>query len=199
MPIGLPGDLVRRRPDVREAEARLHAATAQTGVAVADFYPDVTLTGSVELQGLRFEDAFSLHSRAFDVGPSIDLPIFQGGRLRGTLRLRKSQQREAALAFRRRAAAWQEVDDALTAYAEAQAARAQVAEGGAAERAARWRAARQRYVEGAVTFLDVNVAQSQLLQSQNDLAEARTRIATGLVGLYRALGGGWEVAEAPGR
>lgn len=198
VPVGLPAALVRRRPDLRQAEARLHSATAQTGVAEAEFYPDVTLNGSVELQSLRLRDAFSLYSRAFDVGPSVSLPIFQGGRLRGTLRLRESQQREAAITFRRTLLqAWQEVDNALTAFAEAQARERQVADA-VAQNDIALRAARQRYAEGVVDFLDVNTAQAQLLQSQNDLADSRTQIATGLVTLYRALGGGWEIAEAAG-
>lgn len=196
VPIGLPATLVRRRPDLRQAEARLHAATAQVGVAEAEFYPDVTLTGSFDLQGLGFRDAFSLYARAFQVGPSVSLPLFQGGRLRGTLRLRESQQREAAIAFRRTLLqAFQEVDNALTAFAEAQARRQQVAVAVTQAEVA-LRAARQRFIEGAVSFLDVNAAQSQLLQSQNDLADSDTRIAAGLVTLYRALGGGWEIAEA---
>ena len=196
VPVGLPSTLVRRRPDLRQAEARLHSTTAQTGVAEAEFYPDVTLNGSVELQSLRFRDAFSLYSRAFDVGPSISLPIFQGGRLRGTLRLRESQQREAAITFRRTLLqAWQEVDNALTAFAEAQARERQVTDA-VAQNDTALRAARQRYAEGVVDFLDVNAAQAQLLQSQNDLANSRTEIATGLVTLYRALGGGWDIAEA---
>ena len=198
VPVGLPSTLVRRRPDLRQAEARLHSATAQTGVAEAEFYPDVTLNGSAELQSLRFKDAFSLYSRAFEVGPSVSLPIFQGGRLRGTLRLRESQQREAAITFRRTLlGAWQEVDNALTAFAEAQAREKQVADA-VAQNDIALRAARQRYAEGVVDFLDVNAAQSQLLQSQNDLADSRTRIATGLVTLYRALGGGWGIADAAG-
>lgn len=196
VPVGLPATLVRRRPDLRQAEARLHSATAQVGVATAEFYPDVTLNGSVRLQGLRFRDAFSLYARAFEAGPSISLPIFQGGRLRGTLRLRESQQREAAITFRRTLlGAWQEVDNALTAFAEAQAREREVADAVAQNEVA-LRAARQRYAEGVVDFLDVNTAQAQLLQSQNDLASSRTQIATGLVTLYRALGGGWEIAEA---
>ena len=196
VPIGLPSTLVRRRPDLRQAEARLHSATAQTGVAEAEFYPDITLAGSFELQSLRLTDAFSLYSRAFEVGPSISLPIFQGGRLRGTLRLRESQQREAAITFRRTLLqAWQEVDNALTAFAEAQARERQVGDA-VLQNAIALRAARQRYTEGVVDFLNVNTAQAQLLQSQNDLADSRTQIATGLVTLYRALGGGWEIADA---
>ncbi len=198
VPIGLPATLVRQRPDVRQAEARLHSATAQTGVAVAEFYPDVTLMGSFGLQGLRFNDAFSLYSREFQVGPTVSIPLFEGGRLRGTLRMRQSQQREAAIAFRRTLLqAWQEVDNALTAYAEAQRRRLQVAEA-AAQNTTALQVARQRYTEGVIDFLNVNATQSQLLQSDNDLASSDTQIATDLVALYRALGGGWEIADATG-
>lgn len=198
VPVGLPGTLVRRRPDVQEAEARLHEATAQTGVAVAEFYPDVSLTGSFALNGLRFSDAFSLPARMFDVGPTIDIPIFQGGRLRGRLHLRQSQQREAALDFQRIVLrAWQEVDDALTAYAQAQSARDASAEAVRQNQAA-LAAARQRYDEGAADFLNVIASEGELLRSENDLANLDTQIATDLVNLYRALGGGWEVSE-PGQ
>src|ERR1700682_5134707 len=128
VPVGLPGTLVRRRPDVREAEARLHEATAQTGVAVASFYPDVTLNGAVGVESLQLANLFSPTSAAFAVGPSVSIPIFEGGRLRGTLALRESRQREAAIFFQKTVLrAWKEVDDALTAYREAQLRRADVA------------------------------------------------------------------------
>src|SRR3982074_3759872 len=117
VPVGRPGTLVRRRPDVREAEARLHEATAQTGVAVASFYPDVTLNGAVSLESLRLTNLFSRKSTAVAVGPAISLPIFEGGKLRGSLALRESRQREAAIFFQKTVLqAWKEVDDALTAY-----------------------------------------------------------------------------------
>ena len=197
VPVGLPGTVVRRRPDVREAEARLHSATAQTGVAVADFYPDVTLNGDFNLQGLRFANVFSLPSRAFEVGPTITIPVFQGGRLRATLRLRQSQQREAAISFQRTVLqAWQEVDNALTAYAEAQRRRAQVSEA-VKQNAIALGAARQRYSEGVADFLNVITTQAQLLQTETDLAASDTEIETDLVTLYRALGGGWDVVDYP--
>ncbi len=192
VPVGLPGDLVRRRPDVREAEARLHAATAQTGVAVASFYPDVSLTGMANLDGLRFADAFSLPSRAFQVGPTLSIPLFQGGQLTGTLRLRESQQREAAITFQKTVLqAWQDVDNALTAYAETQRQRAQTAQA-ARQNEAALSAARQQYSLGATDFLNVVVSETTLLQSQNSLTSNDTAIATNLVSLYKALGGGWQ-------
>ena len=196
VPVGLPGTLVRRRPDVREAEARLHEATAQMGVAVANFYPDVTLNGAVGVESLHLTNLFSPTSAAFALGPSISVPIFEGAQLRGTLALRESRQREAAIFFQKTVLrAWKEVDDALTAYREAQHRRADVARS-VTENQAALRAARQRYSEGAIDFLNVIATQAQLLQSENDLADSDTQIATDLVNLYRALGGGWEVADA---
>jgi NodT family efflux transporter outer membrane factor (OMF) lipoprotein len=195
VPVGLPGTLVRRRPDVREAEARLHEATAQTGVAVASFYPDVTLNGAVSVESLRLTNLFSPTSTAFAVGPSISIPIFEGGQLRGVLALRESRQREAAIFFQKKVLqAWKEVDDAVTAYREAQRRRADVARS-VTENQTALQAARQRYSEGAINFLNVTTTQAQLLQSENDLADSDKQIATDLVNLYRALGGGWEVAD----
>jgi NodT family efflux transporter outer membrane factor (OMF) lipoprotein len=197
VPVGLPGTLVRRRPDVREAEAHLHEATAQTGIAVANFYPDVTLNGAASLESLHLSNLFSPASAAFSVGPDVSIPIFEGGRLRGALALSESRQREAAIAFQKTVLrAWQEVDNALTAYAEAQRLRADVARAVAQNQAA-LQAARQRYSEGALDFLNVNSALGQLLQSENDLADSDTQIATDLVNLYRALGGGWGVVDVP--
>jgi NodT family efflux transporter outer membrane factor (OMF) lipoprotein len=195
VPVGLPGTSVRRRPDVREAEARLHQATAQTGVAVANFYPDLTLNGAVSVESLRLTNLFTPASTAFAVGPSISIPIFEGGRLRGALALSESQQREAAVFFQETVLrAWKEVDDALTAYREAQRRRIDVARS-VTENQSALQAARQRYSEGATNFLDVTATQAQLLQSENDLSDSDTQIAIGLVNLYRALGGGWEVAD----
>jgi NodT family efflux transporter outer membrane factor (OMF) lipoprotein len=195
VPVGLPGTLVRRRPDVREAEAKLHEATAQTGVAVASFYPDVTLNGAANVESLHLSNLFTPTSGAFAVGPSVSIPIFEGGQLKGTLTLRESQQREAAILFQETVLrAWKEVDDAMTAYREAQLRRADVARS-VAENQTALEAARQRYSEGAIDFLNVITTQAQLLQSQNDLADSDTLIAVNLVNLYRALGGGWEIAD----
>ena len=196
VPVGLPGTLVRRRPDVREVEARLHEATAQTGVAVANFYPDVTLNGNIDVESLHLSNLFTPASIAFAVGPQISIPIFEGGQLRGALALHESQQRETAISFRKTVLqAWREVDDALTAYREAQHRRADVARS-VTENQAALQAARERYSEGAIDFLNVVTTQALSLQSENDLADSDTQVATDLVNLYRALGGGWEVTDA---
>lgn len=192
VPVGLPSELARRRPDVREAEANLHAATAQTGVAVADFYPSVSLTGQVGYDSLHLDSLFDAASRAFMISPTVSLPIFHGGELKGTLELRRSQQREAALAYRKTVLqAWRDVDDALTAYARAQ----QTREGAVATNAANKRAlglAEQQYRAGASDYLNVLSAQATLFATQNTVAQADARVETSLVALYKALGGGWD-------
>ncbi len=197
VPVGIPSELAARRPDIREALAALHAATAETGVAVASFYPDISLTGQFGDDGRIIGNAFSLPDKAFTFGPQLDLPLFQGGRLVGTLRLRRSQQRQAALNYQTVILrAWRDVDDALTAYAQAQRTRAAVAEEVAQDRVALG-AARQNFAQGAVDFLNVTDAQATLLRSEDTLAQGDTAIATDLVSLYAALGGGWEVSDPP--
>lgn len=196
VPVGLPAALARRRPDVREAEDRLHAATAQTGVAVADFYPRLTLGGDFEFESLHLGSLFDWSARQFMVGPGISLPIFQGGRLTGTLRLRKSQQREAALQFRKVVLqAWHEVDNALVAYAEAQHRRVDAAATRDASRRA-LAAADQQYRAGVTTLIDVVVAQESVLRGESGVAQAQADLEQRLVDLYRALGGGWQATES---
>ncbi|MDB5411213.1 MAG: hypothetical protein JWL84_6125 [Rhodospirillales bacterium] len=194
VPIGLPSELARRRPDIRAAEAQLHAATAQIGVAKADFYPSVSLTGSLDLQSLRLADLGSWAAHTYTLGPSLTLPIFEGGRLRGNLQLTEAQQQEAAIAYQRTVLnAWQEVDNALTAYAQEQRRLEQLTR--AVERNRRALAlARDQYARGLVGFLEVLTAEQQLLATSQQAAASTTAVSGNLVSLYRALGGGWETS-----
>ena len=115
--LGVPAELARRRPDIRAAEARLHAATADIGVAVAAFYPTIKLNGVVSLDALDAKNLFKASSLQYNAGPSVSLPIFDAGRLKSTLELRKAEQLEAAIAWHKTVLqAWREVVDALTAY-----------------------------------------------------------------------------------
>ena len=195
IPIGLPADLLRRRPDIREAEARLHVATAETGVAVADFFPDVNLTGNAGVESLSTNRLFDWSSRMFMAGPSVTLPIFQGGELRGQLRLRRAEQREAAIAYRVVVLqAWHDVDNALTNYGEMQHRRRN-ALGAERDNRVALRVAEQRYLQGVNNFIDVTVAQGELLRAQDALVQAQTDVRVDLVALYKALGGGWRTVE----
>jgi NodT family efflux transporter outer membrane factor (OMF) lipoprotein len=192
IPVGLPSELARRRPDIRQAEAQLHAATADIGVAVANFYPSVTLTGSVGLQSLQPWQMFNLNARNFGVGPGVTIPIFEGGQLKATLYLRKAQQQEAAIFYQKTVlSAWHEVDNALTAYQTEQARRDQLAQAVAQNQRA-LSLAQSRYQEGVADFLQVLTAQQNLLSSQQQFALATTNVSANLVAVYKALGGGWE-------
>jgi NodT family efflux transporter outer membrane factor (OMF) lipoprotein len=190
--VGLPSELARRRPDIRQAEAQLHAATADIGVAVANFYPSVTLTGSVGLQSLQPWQMFNLNARNYAVGPGVTIPIFEGGQLKATLFLRKAQQQEAAINYQKIVLnAWHEVDNALTAYRTEQTRRDQLVQAVAQNQRA-LSLAQSRYQEGVADFLQVLTAQQNLLSTQQQLALATTNVSANLVAVYKALGGGWE-------
>jgi NodT family efflux transporter outer membrane factor (OMF) lipoprotein len=193
VPVGLPSELARRRPDIRRAEAQLHAATADVGVAVGDFYPRISLSGSVALQATQFSMLGNWgQSNTYAFGPSITLPIFEGGRLRSTLELREAQQQEAAVNYQRTVlGALHEVDNALTAYDAEQARRARLDRAVAQNRRALG-LARERYEQGVTDFLQVLDAQRNLLLAEQQLTDATTNVSTDLVAIYKALGGGWE-------
>ncbi|WP_246796990.1 efflux transporter outer membrane subunit [Burkholderia perseverans] len=192
VPVGLPSELAERRPDIREAEATLHAATAQIGVAVGDFYPRVTLSANLDLQAMHFGDLDSWSSRAFGVGPAISIPLFEGGRLKGQLALRNAEQQAAAIGYRRTVLnAWHEVDDAMSAYRTSQQQHDTLAEAVEQNRLALDNARRQ-YLAGATDFLNVLTVQQNLLGTQQALAVSRTDVLVSLIGLFKALGGGWQ-------
>ena len=198
VPVGLPSELARRRPDIRQAEANLHAATATVGVAVADFFPRVTLSGSIAIQATQVKYLGSLGSDTYSLGPSITLPIFQGGRLTRTLELRRAQQQEAAIGYQRAVLnALHDVNNALTTYASEQL-RQQALQRSVRENQRAVGLANDQYRAGIVTFIEVLNAEQQLLSTQQQQLQSQTNISTDLVALYKALGGGWEVSYPDG-
>jgi NodT family efflux transporter outer membrane factor (OMF) lipoprotein len=191
-PIGLPSELAHRRPDIRQAEAQLHAQTAQIGVAEANFYPSVTLTGSFDLQALHLANLADWGAHTYTFGPSISIPIFQGGKLSGNLELTKAQAQEAAVAYQRTVLnAWTEIASSLADYSAEQRRRVQLAEVVQQNRRS-LDLARRQYTQGLTTFLDVLTAQRALLAGEVQEAESNATVSTNLVALYKALGGGWE-------
>ena len=192
VPVGLPADLLRRRPDVREAEDTLHTATAEVGVAVAQFFPDISLTGSVSLQALQFKNLNEMRALTYAFGPTLNIPLFEGGQLHGQLKLRKAQQQEAAISYAKTVlTAFYQVDTALSAYTQehitlaaltVDAQQSQIALG----------LAEDQYKEGLVDYLTVLNAQQAYLAAQQGQAVAVETLGTDLVSLYQALGGGWE-------
>ncbi|MFM0674592.1 efflux transporter outer membrane subunit, partial [Paraburkholderia sediminicola] len=190
VPIGVPSELVQRRPDIRKAEAQLHAATATIGMAKADFYPRISLNGSAGFQSLQLSNLADWASGQFVVGPSITLPIFEGGRLKGTLHLREAQQQEAAIVYKHTVLqAWREVDDALVVYDAEQRRRDRLKTVVSLNQRA-LSIARQRYKAGAVDFLDVLNVQKQLLDAQSNLEQSKADADANLITLCKVLGGG---------
>jgi NodT family efflux transporter outer membrane factor (OMF) lipoprotein len=192
VPVGLPSDLLRRRPDVREAEANLHQATAEVGVAVAQFFPDFSLTASVSLQALQFKNLNEWKALTYAFGPNITLPIFEGGQLRGQLKLRKAQQQEAAIGYAKTVlTAFYQVDTALSAYTQEHAALDALTTDVQQSQIA-LNLAEDQYKQGLVDYLTVLNAQQSYLDAQQSQAQAVEGLGTDLVTLYQALGGGWE-------
>ncbi len=193
VPIGVPSELARRRPDIRSAEAQLHAATANIGVAVGDFYPTIQLNGSAGFDAVKVASLLNANAIITNVGPSISIPIFEGGRLKATLELRKAQQVEAAIAYHRTVLqAWHEVVNALVAYRTERQRNARLAlQVGHLQQALSL--ARERYNDGVTDFTTVLDTARTLLQAQQDRAQSTTNISINLVQLYKALGGGWEL------
>ena len=192
VPVGVPSELARRRPDIRRAEAVLHAATAGIGVATADFYPRITLGGNGMIQGLQVANLGQWAALAYSIGPTVSLPIFDGGRRTRTLELREAQQQEAAILYQRTVlGALHEVDNALTAYGAEQRRRAQLEIAVQQNRRA-LALARDRYAQGVTDFLQVLTAQRALLAAEQDLTDSTTTVSTNMVALYKALGGGWQ-------
>jgi NodT family efflux transporter outer membrane factor (OMF) lipoprotein len=192
VPVGVSSELARRRPDVLRAEARLHAATAAIGVAEADFYPRIGLKARLGVEAFDSNDLISWDSRFFSVGPTVFLPIFQGGRLTQRLALTEALQKAAALAYRQTVlGAWHEVDNALEAWSAQQSRHAELLIA-YDQNAQALQVAERGYQEGAADYLSVLTAQRNLLASQTSLDANATTATLTLVNLYKALGGGWE-------
>ncbi|MFL6967571.1 efflux transporter outer membrane subunit [Pseudomonas alvandae] len=191
VPLGVPSELAHRRPDILRAEAQLHAATAAIGVAKADFYPRIGLKGRVGVEAFNSGDLTSWDSRTFSVGPTVYLPIFQGGRLKQRLTLTESQQKAAALAYRQTVLqAWHEIDNALDAWAAQQREHDELLVSYEQNRQA-LHAAERGYEQGAADYLSVLTAQLNVLASQTRLNASTTNATLTVVNLYKSLGGGW--------
>jgi NodT family efflux transporter outer membrane factor (OMF) lipoprotein len=192
VPVGLPSELLRRRPDIRRSERELAAATARIGAATADLFPRFSLTGSLGVQGSEAKDLFNYSSRFFSVGPSISWPIFDAGRIRSNIRVQNARQEQAVAAYEQSVlVALRDVEDALVAYLREEDRRRRLATAAEANRRA-VELANQLYDAGRTDFLNVLQAQRDLFASQDALVQSDRTVSTNLVALYKALGGGWQ-------
>ena len=191
LPLSLPSALVRQRPDIQAAEATLHAASAQVGVATANLYPQITLSGSVGLQSLKIGDLFNGSSTAWNLGAGLLAPIFNGGALHAKRRAAEAAYDQALAQYRQTVLnAFLDVADTLRALdSDADALQAQ-ADAEALARQSLDLIDRQ-YAAGAVTQLQRLDAQRSVQQTRIALVQARAARYADTAALFQALGGGW--------
>ena len=192
VPAGLPADLLRRRPDVAEAEQNLIAANANVGVATANFYPVFTLTGAAGFESVDFQHLFDWQSHIWQIGPNITVPLFEGGRLRGELEQTKQLFNQSLAAYRQQVlVAFQDVEDALSDlhhYAD-EADAVDVAVNSSSEYL---RLSQIQYNNGIINYLTVIDAERTLLNNEITAAEIRNNRLVSTVLLIKAMGGGWD-------
>jgi multidrug efflux system outer membrane protein len=192
LPVGLPSRLLERRPDILQAEQQLVAANAQIGVARAQFFPQLSISGSAGVGGDSLSSIFDPDSKLIYGIGTLTQPIFQGGKLRGQLQLSQREKEEMVLNYQKTiAGAFRDVSNALIAVNKQRATREQQEKLVAAARDAT-QLARVRYQGGATSYLEVLTTDSNLFSAQLNLVNTQQGEALSLVQLYGALGGGWQ-------
>jgi NodT family efflux transporter outer membrane factor (OMF) lipoprotein len=189
--VGVPADVLRRRPDVRRAEREIAAQTARVGVAMADLYPKFTLSGSIGLEALSLSNLSSSGSWTLSGGPKITWGIFKAGAIRQNIEAQSALQEQYLIAYEVTVlSALEEVENALVAYAEEQHRRDDLRKAmEAAKKAVDM--AQHKYQAGLTDFSNVLDGQRSLLSFEDQLAQSDGAVTSNLVRLYKALGGGW--------
>ncbi len=191
VPTGLPSEILRRRPDIRRAEAQIHSSTALIGVAVADLFPKFNLAGSISIRADR-PGNLQLSQRAWSFGPSADWQIFSAGRVWSNIEVQKALQQQTMLNYRQTVlTALQDVENALVAYDKEQLRNKSLIDAVTANRKA-VAISTELYTEGQTEFLSVLDAQRSLYSSEDALVQSTRNLSTDVIALYKALGGGWD-------
>ncbi len=192
--VGLRSDLLRRRPDIRRAERELAAATANIGVAVASFFPTVTLVGDGGLQSLALKNLFSMGSKTWALGGDILMPIFEGGRLMGNLKAKRAESAAAAHIYQQTVlSALEETETALISYTQDLSTTSERLD--ATEKYRNLVSlSEQRHASGLTSLLALLDTERELKTSEQQLLDSTTASLLDLVTLYKSLGGGWEIA-----
>ena len=192
VPAGVPSELLRRRPDIRSAEAGIHAATARIGVATADLFPKFTLSGSAGFQNNDINSWMNWSNRFWSFGPSVNWQIFNTGKTLSNIEQTKALQEQSFIFYQQTVlTALQEVDNALTASTKEREHYQALSNAVAANKKAVFLAT-ELYTHGQTDFLNVLLAQRSLYASEDSLVQSTRTVSTNLVALYKALGGGWE-------
>lgn len=190
--VGIPSTLARRRPDIREAEANLHAATAQIGVSVAQLFPSLSLTGQFGLRNSESNYLADWSSHFYSYGAQLSVPIFEGGRRVSSVKISRAEQGVAVLQYRQTVlSALNDVENALVSY-RTDLDREQGLQETIRALQTAFELTNESYRQGLASFIDALDAQRQLAQGKEQLAQAQVQTQLDLVALYKALGGGWE-------
>jgi NodT family efflux transporter outer membrane factor (OMF) lipoprotein len=202
VPVGLPSDLLRRRPDVRRAERQLAAATAQIGVQTAELFPKFSLGGTAGLQSLSASDWFTRGSRYWSMGPTVTWRLLDFGRIHAQIKVADAQQEQALTTYEQTVfISFRDVENALVAYAKEQTRYQALNESVTANRRA-LEIANELYSKGLGDFLNVLDSERSLFGAEDQLVDSQRTVTENLVALYKALGGGWEttlLAQAESR
>jgi NodT family efflux transporter outer membrane factor (OMF) lipoprotein len=192
VPVGLPSDLLQRRPDVQQTERELAAATARIGVAKADLFPKFSLTGMAGLESVSASDWFNYGSRYWSVGPTVQWELFEAGSLVANVHVKNVRQEQALAAYQQTVlAAMEDTENALTAYAKEQIRRRSLFQSVQADQQA-VELSTQLYQSGLADFLHVLDSERSLYEAQDALVQSDQAVSLNLVQLYKALGGGWQ-------
>ena len=196
--IGLPSELLRRRPDIRRAERELEAATARVGVATTDLFPRLTLTGRLGTQGLDVTDLAKGAGLSWATGPALSWPVFDAGRIRAAIKVQDARQAQALARYEQVIlTGLEEVENALVAYSQEQA-RQQWLTAAITAHTDAVEIATERYLSGLENYLSVALARRALHTAQDAFAQSQTALAAHVIALYTALGGGWDTTWPPG-
>ncbi|MCI0415769.1 efflux transporter outer membrane subunit [bacterium] len=196
VPVGLPSELLRRRPDIRRAERQVAASTARIGVATADLFPKFSLTGALGFGSSKFSSLGSSGSRFWSIIPGVSLPIFNFGRIRSNIAVQNAREEQAFVIYEQTVlTSLREVEDALVAFSEDQN-RHQTLSGAVDANRRAVDLANQLYKQGLTDFLSVLQAQRDLFASEDALVQSNRNVTSDYVAIYKALGGGWEIESA---
>lgn len=195
LPVGLPSDLLRRRPDVRAAERKLAAATAEEGAAIASLYPRFNLLGALSLASGALGKLFSDDSFSQIVAGQVAWPLFTGGKVHANIRAKHQEELQAYLAYQAAVLkAIQDSEDALLRYKKDELRVIELTKADDAARSS-YEISLRQYRSGLIAFVTVLTAQNQSITAQDALVQGRQAIAQDLISVFKALGGGWSSDE----
>ncbi len=197
VPVGLPSELLRRRPDIQQAERQLAASTARIGVATADLFPKFSLTGIAGYESTSASDWFAGGSKFWSLGPTVQWRIFDAGRIRANIRVQNARQEQSLAAYEETVLmSFEDVENSLVAYAKEQIRRRSLEDAVTSSKDS-LHLANQLYSNGLASFINVLDAERSLYQAEDALVQSDKAVTQNLISLYKALGGGWEKLEQP--